>query len=131
LQDHLTLEYKSDSSNKEIPSKMSTYSCFWNCLLIIGSITSHNVYVLVFSKLFGLTIFRATVESIYTFNILNYLWITAVFSHVICFISGIIKATEISSKDNSYLAEIYESVDIIFLNFLCLMLGLLLLRKNK
>ena len=128
LEDHLN---KEEENNEEIPSKLMTYECFWIVVNVIGTATSHNLYAIIFSKLFGLSVFKASVRSVKTFHVLNYLWVASLLAFLFCFVGGIIKAASIRAEDTNYLSSVYESTDLIFVNFVFLLMGFLLLKKKK
>ena len=129
LEDHLNAE--SEATGEEVPKRLITYDCLWMTVVIIGTITSHNIYPIVFSHLFGLSLFGAQVKSVKTFNILNYLWVASLLAFLLCFVSGIVLATSLQPSDTFYLEAVYEATDLIFINFLFLLLGFLLLKKKR
>lgn len=131
LQDHLNSEYNSELNDSKVPSKLYTYECIWYLVVTTGFFTSQNTYTIVFSQLFDLSIFKAAVESVKSLKFLNYLWVVAILAHLICLISGIILAASSQASDNGYLQHIYEAIDLIVLNSICVILGLLLLRKKR
>jgi hypothetical protein len=114
-----------------VPKRLTTYECFWNSILITGVITSHNLYTILFSKLFGLSVFKAHIQTMKTFRLLNYLWVSSIVSFMVSFISGIVLAASLDSTKPEYVTEIYESADLIFVNFIFFLLGFLLLKKKK
>lgn len=116
---------------EEVPKGLFTYECFWRTTVIIGLLTSHNLYTLLFSKLFGLSLLKAYLRTVRTFYFLNYLWVSSLVASLCCFISGIILGASISTADSAYTSSVYEATDLIFVNFLALLLGFLLLRKKR
>lgn len=97
----------------------------------MGILTSQSLYTLVFSKLFDLSIFKAAVETVKNLKIVNYVWVVALLAHLLCLLTGVVEAALTSPDHSHYLGRIYEAVDLIFLNFICLVFGLLLLRKKR
>jgi len=89
------------------------------------------VYTLVFSRLFGLALFNAQVRTVKTFQFLNYLWVASLLAFLLPFVSGIVLAASLSLSDSFYLPAVYEATDLLFLNFIFLLLGFLLLKKKK
>lgn len=90
-------------SEQELPSRLRTYDCAWICILVFGGITSHTLYVLLFSKLFGLALFSASVQSVKSLSHLNYLWVSAIVAHLFCMISGAILASSTDLNDPAFL----------------------------
>ena len=54
----------------------------------------------------------------------------SIISNITCFTSGIIIASSTTPSVSTYISEIFESIDLISLNFAALILGLLLLHKK-
>jgi hypothetical protein len=80
-------------------TKHNTNFCFWRGVLIVGSISSHYTYIMIFSKLFGLSMFRAYLTSVANIRILNYPWVTALIAYLCCLVAGIIKASSLNTGD--------------------------------
>ena len=70
-------------------------------------------------------------RSVRTFHILNYLWVASLIAFLFCFVGGVVKAASIKTGDSNYLPSVYESTDLIFVNFVFLLMGFLLLKKKK
>jgi hypothetical protein len=103
LQDHLNSDFNSELSDNKVPKKFYTYECVWYLMITLGLFSSQSLYTLLFSKLFDLSIFKATVESVKNLKILNYLWVIALLVHLICLTSGIIEAALTYPTNSQYL----------------------------
>jgi hypothetical protein len=90
-----------------VPRRFVTYECFWTGVVVVGTVTSHNLYVVVFSHLLGLSVFKAYVRTVKTFHFLNYLWVASLLASLVCLISGIAKASTIHTDDPYYIPSIF------------------------
>lgn len=84
----------------------------------------HLVFVLYFCRMFNLSWFRSWLKNFYCLSCLNYLWGFALVGNIFGVIAGII----IIVKDSTAL---YPGIDLVVVNALVLITGLMLLKKSK
>lgn len=75
----------------------------WYLIVTVGMLSSQNMYTLVFSKLFDLSIFKAAVQSVRSLSIMNYLWVVSLIAHLLCLLTGVVEAALASPSGSHYL----------------------------
>jgi hypothetical protein len=57
----------------------------------MGFLTTNTNYVLLFSRLFNFTLFKAYLDTLNSLRVINYLWVGQILVYILCAASGVIK----------------------------------------
>lgn len=93
-------------------------------IFLLALIFQHMIFVLYFCRWFNFSVFRAGLQTLHSLSCLNYIWGLALVGNIIGIVSGILLIV----TDTTLLLP---GIDLIIVNAIVLILGLLLFRKNK
>lgn len=93
-------------------------------IFILSLLFQHTFFVVYFCRLFNFSVFRAWLKTQHSLDCINYLWGMALVGNILGAIAGIL----IVAKETALL---YAGIDLIVVNLVTVIVGLMLLKKSK